>query len=361
MKVLVCTAPRHAQIFPFGRELEHLGAEAAFFYTPAYGDGASFFARRLQKLGLGNGEASYWRRLRKELFQRTEAERPDVVLFLNTVDQMLPQEELRRYHALLQQQGAKFFLWLVDPVYGREELLPTLRQYDRVFSYEERDASWLSGLGLPTSFLPLGYGADYGTVAARERDIDVLFVGTPYRSRLPLLEAIARVGRAEGWKLRFCGPFYPAGNIWKRLVFSLRHGALSCLVENGTFSPAEIAALYARAKICLNIHGNGSTGLNPRSYEILGAGSFLLVDERESYDCFVPGEDFDVYRSPEELVEKVRYYLAHPEEREKIQQQGHASAEGRSLLESLRRLLALAGKAAPKGREDALSAGESDS
>ncbi len=349
MRVLICTAPRHAEIFPFGRELERLGAEASFFYTPAYGKGASFFARQLHRLGLWNGEASYWRRLRGEIFRRTEAERPDVVLFFNTVDQMLHQEELRRYHELLQRQGAKLFLWLVDPVYGREELLPTFRQYDRVFSYEERDASWLSGLGIPAGFLPLGYGVDYGAAEAGERDIDVLFVGTPYRSRLPLLEAIARAGRAEGWRLRFCGPFYPAGNLWKRLVFSLRHRAMSGLVENGTFSPVEIAALYARSKICLNIHGNGSTGLNPRSYEILGAGAFLLVDERESYDCFAPGEDFDVYRSSEQLLEKIRYYLAHPEKREKIRKHGHASAEGRSLLESLRSLLALAGQDARKG------------
>lgn len=52
---------------------------------------------------------------------------------------------------------------------------------------------------------------------------------------------------------------------------------------------------------------------------------FPLTDYCEEIaSLFSPGQDIEVFRSGVELKEKVRYYLAHPEERDRIAQNGRA-------------------------------------
>ena len=104
--------------------------------------------------------------------------------------------------------------------------------------------------------------------------------------------------------------------------------------------PEEAAELYARSKICLNIHLSAHKGVNPRTFEIMATGSFQLVDEREDYAGLVPEQDMAVFRSTEELIEKISYYLAHEDERERIAARGHAAVLGRYSMEaSLHRIL----------------------
>jgi hypothetical protein len=58
-------------------------------------------------------------------------------------------------------------------------------------------------------------------------------------------------------------------------------------------------------------------------YEATGIGSLLVIDHRQDlHDLFEPGKEVVVYRSPEECVDMIRYYLSHEEERKKIAQAG---------------------------------------
>ena len=57
---------------------------------------------------------------------------------------------------------------------------------------------------------------------------------------------------------------------------------------NGSVPPETAADIYQRSKICLNIHGNGSTGVNPRTFEILACGAMEMVDVRGDYDSTFP-------------------------------------------------------------------------
>ncbi len=82
---------------------------------------------------------------------------------------------------------------------------------------------------------------------------------------------------------------------------------------------------YAKSKIVLNCSGGGDT--NRRIFEVLMAGGFLLTDRLSSQTglqrLFQEGVHLECYGSPEELLEKINYYLAHPEEAEKIALAGH--------------------------------------
>ena len=81
---------------------------------------------------------------------------------------------------------------------------------------------------------------------------------------------------------------------------------------------------FRRTAINLNlVSGNAETGLNMRHFEITAAGGFLLCyDQPELPDHFVPEKECVVFRNERDLLEKIRYYLSHPDERTAIAQAG---------------------------------------
>jgi glycosyltransferase involved in cell wall biosynthesis len=110
---------------------------------------------------------------------------------------------------------------------------------------------------------------------------------------------------------------------WRRAVLDqVRKSALPLEVLRGTLS--ETADLYADSQITLNVSLNGD--LNLRVFESLAAGGFLLTDELAEASglrlLFEPGRHLETWRTPGELVEKIRHYLAKPEEAQRIRREG---------------------------------------
>ncbi|MCH8148627.1 MAG: FkbM family methyltransferase [Planctomycetes bacterium] len=81
---------------------------------------------------------------------------------------------------------------------------------------------------------------------------------------------------------------------------------------------------FRESAINLNlVNGNAETGLNMRHFEITAAGGFMLCyHQAELENHFEVGKECVVFRSENELVEKIRYYLSHPEERVAIARAG---------------------------------------
>lgn len=79
------------------------------------------------------------------------------------------------------------------------------------------------------------------------------------------------------------------------------------------------------AKINLNITLRSiKNGIPQRAMDIMGCGGFLLSNyQADLCDAFAPDEDFVFYESAEDAVEKVRYYLAHEGERQRIAESGY--------------------------------------
>ncbi|MBD5524388.1 MAG: glycosyltransferase [Lachnospiraceae bacterium] len=82
--------------------------------------------------------------------------------------------------------------------------------------------------------------------------------------------------------------------------------------------------VYAGSKINLNISLKGIEGGTPqRIMDIMGAGGFVLSAYcEETAELFEEDREIVMFRTPEELVEKVDYYLAHDKEREQIARRG---------------------------------------
>ncbi|MBU0567726.1 glycosyltransferase, partial [bacterium] len=73
------------------------------------------------------------------------------------------------------------------------------------------------------------------------------------------------------------------------------------------------------SKINLNItKAHSPTAINQRLFDVPACGGFVLTDFREDLNLLFDADEVAYYQNKEDLLEKVRFYLSHPEEREKI-------------------------------------------
>lgn len=141
---------------------------------------------------------------------------------------------------------------------------------------------------------------------AAECEYDVSFVGNLYGERAALIAALRDAGIA---------------------VTCFGHGS-----EQGVVVADEIPGIYRRSRISLNFSGAGDKPLvgapSPRQikarvFEVTGAGGFLLTEDADGLDRhFRPGEEIAVFRSTSDLVDRVRYYLANPDARDRVARAG---------------------------------------
>lgn len=99
-------------------------------------------------------------------------------------------------------------------------------------------------------------------------------------------------------------------------------GALVAIYRPEVFGRRKSAAMRA-AKVALNTnHFSELGGVNKRTFELGGMGAFQLTDGPAIGEYYTPDVECAVFHGPDELVEKVRYYLSHPEERAEIAERG---------------------------------------
>lgn len=139
---------------------------------------------------------------------------------------------------------------------------------------------------------------------------DVLFIGTLWRERIQLLEAVDWSGIALKLIGTWVAPPAPAESPLQR--FYSDH-----CVRND-----EAPGYYASAAVCLNpfrAHSRAES-LNPRAYELAACESFQMLDHRaEIEDVF--GKDGScsvVTFTADSLEERIRYWLAHEAERKEL-------------------------------------------
>jgi spore maturation protein CgeB len=118
----------------------------------------------------------------------------------------------------------------------------------------------------------------------------------------PILEFNPLLVGDKGWRLTF--PEAPSG---VRL-----HAELSYY--------ADLPFFYPLSDINFNCTSAQMKGaVNQRIFDVPAAGAFVLTDWREQMDdLFEPGKEVIFYRTPEEIPDLLNYYLARPEERQRI-------------------------------------------
>lgn len=90
------------------------------------------------------------------------------------------------------------------------------------------------------------------------------------------------------------------------------------------YAPAEVGEIYSRSKIVFNTSIAGDVTM--RIFEGAACGALVLTDAiRNGLDeLYRPGEEIAIFTDDDDLLEKVRYYLTHEEERAAVARAGQA-------------------------------------
>jgi len=98
-------------------------------------------------------------------------------------------------------------------------------------------------------------------------------------------------------------------------------------VQNKGFADSltEMPLIFHNSKINLNITSKSiREGLPLRIFDVLGCGGFLITNYQNGLnDIFTPGEDLEIYTGDDDLLQKIDYYLCHPNDRKEIAQNGY--------------------------------------
>jgi hypothetical protein len=109
--------------------------------------------------------------------------------------------------------------------------------------------------------------------------------------------------------------------------------------DSGMLTTEEMLAAYNSSKICLNfikaIDDSGRVQLKGRLFEIIMAGGFVLSEHSDEFrDYFDIGREIDTFRSPQELLDKVMFYLENSDRREEMVRKANDRVEKHYSFES---------------------------
>jgi spore maturation protein CgeB len=93
----------------------------------------------------------------------------------------------------------------------------------------------------------------------------------------------------------------------------------------GTVWGLDMYRILQSSRVTLNHHIDVAEfyANNMRLYEATGVGTLLVTDAKENlHTLFEPGKEIIAYRTPEECVELIQYYLEHEHERNSIASAG---------------------------------------
>ncbi len=161
---------------------------------------------------------------------------------------------------------------------------------------------------------------------------DVVFIGGCDADRVPYFEAL--VQRMPDLRLHLYGGYWG------------RHHKLRPY-HRGFAMGRDYRLALGGARIVVNLVRRANRdGHVMRSFEVPACGAFMLAERtKEHLDLFKEAVEAAYFNSAEELVEKVRYYLSHETERQRIAEAGYrrVTTGGNAYTDRLTQVLALAG------------------
>lgn len=205
--------------------------------------------------------------------------------------------------------------------------------YDVMLSGLAGMREWALRIGARATahFMPGFPAALADAVGMVEEGDDVVFAGswTPvqHARRNELLAFLGAAAARDGFGCAFHVPV-PAAALpdtvarWRREpVFAL---AMQRALKGGRIVFDCRSAITAALPDGRLVDLAGDETVNMRLFEATGSGAFLLTHAQSNLArYFEPGREIETYANENELIEKVRYYLATPQARRMIAEAGH--------------------------------------
>lgn len=214
--------------------------------------------------------------------------------------------------------------WCYDSVSRYPSIIEGCEHYDLFYIFEPADKDIMESFDLKIKFLPMAYDPRYYKVMnGDKKTYDISFVGGMIEKRKKILGKI--ISEFPNKKYGIWGKAWTWYNPFLQYEYKIKRRKLGKRINNYKIKPNQVNRVYNDSKICLNIHHTqNKKGLNPRTFEILGAGGFQLVDYKEKLEeIFELGEELVAYTDKNDLLKKIDYYLDNEDERRKIAKKGH--------------------------------------
>lgn len=258
---------------------------------------------------------------RQKLLDVCQALKPDVFLTVKGVG--VTAELLRKVKDL----GARAVMYYPDVHFAHPGVaVDSFNEYDLFVTTKTFQVEQLTKrLGTDrVAHVPHGYvGAVhqplFETFAESDHQSDVLYIGNHSGFKQQWLESLVR--RDHRLDLRI------VGGRW-------RTKATSGPLADKDINDARTGLAYAReiqsARINIALHmGPTASGwgdlVSTRSFEIPACRGFMLhIDNPEIRNLFNPGVEIDVFATPEELADKIAFYLPRPELRARMIERAYA-------------------------------------
>ena len=162
------------------------------------------------------------------------------------------------------------------------------------------------------------------TILAHERDIDVLFVGVPYPNKMPVL---AQVKKAFGKRFVVRGVASWKLNLYNNAKFRWMQWVRPIAFD-------EYVPLYQRTKIGINVHNRGDYTVGSyRLFELPANGVMQISDGGDHLGAFFRIGEEVVRHQRDDLVDLIRYYLEHEDERRRIALAGYRKVMREDLMD----------------------------
>lgn len=185
--------------------------------------------------------------------------------------------------------------WAIDTHMDFNRYLRVAKQYDLIFTAQRDGAEALNRVGIQATWLPLACDPFFHRKHVINKMHDLCFIGNMIDGP-----------RAD-------------------LVHFLMQQFPSMLVDRRYFE--EMAKAYSASKVVFN--RSIKNDINMRVFEAIACGSLLMTNELKANgldELFKDGTHLATYQSPEELLDKIDFYLKNDQARETIAAIGMAHA-----------------------------------
>lgn len=171
---------------------------------------------------------------------------------------------------------------------------------------------------------------------------DICFAGTVSEGRIKTLEALSDFNM-KVWSPRIVYSLKEDYQIKKSKI--LDSSPLYSRFTDHAVWGKELVKVYNASKIVLNIHSPQPVPIM-RDFEAPGCGAFFLTDYAKSLESmFKPGEEIVCYENIEDLRNKVKFFLSHSQERERIAENAQKRAHrDHSYARRMEELISFIGK-----------------
>lgn len=200
----------------------------------------------------------------------------------------------------------KTVIWQTDDHVEYEETRPVWKLFNLVVTTDKEGYDKRKKEGFSNVLL-----SQWGCNPFLYRDLnmprkhDVSFVGRNHGKRKEVIESLKK----QGIRIDVFGPGWKSGSDFSDRI-----------------SQADLIKIYNQSKISLNLSlasKKNKITIKGRDFEVPACGSLLLTQgsgQIEKY--FIPGKEIVTYKDMDDAAEKIKYYLKHNDERERIRLAG---------------------------------------